>query len=249
MDPGPGGSNDRPGTPGGATAGTPPTAGGGGTLAGAAGEPGETGGSEAGAGVGGEAGAGTAGAAGETGGQEPGAGGTAGEAGGQEPGQGGKAGAAGDGGEAGAAGDGGEAGAAGDGGEIDCKGTPSVDPWVSTEPSELFGCCAEKAAIAKGEYATACCETFHQCFTAEMLAERVDPECWEETPIDEQGCPKATCFHMKGYVCTGNSPVSNLPKQGELCCYAYIKGSCCGRPIFVASTARSSSLAPRSDWT
>jgi hypothetical protein len=217
--------------------------------------------------VGGEAGAGTAGAAGETGGQEPGAGGTAGEAGGQEPGQGGKAGAAGDGGEAGAAGDGGEAGAAGDGGEagaagdggeagaagdggeIDCKGTPSVDPWVSTEPSELFGCCAEKAAIAKGEYATACCETFHQCFTAEMLAERVDPECWEETPIDEQGCPKATCFHMKGYVCTGNSPVSNLPKQGELCCYAYIKGSCCGRPIFVASTARSSSLAPRSDWT
>lgn len=145
----------------------------------------------------------------------------------------------------GAAGQGGTAGSAGAAGASTCK-DELPEPWTSTQPSELFGCCKEKAAHAKGEITYGCCESFDQCFTAEMLQKKVSADCGYVPNTDKQGCPVHECF--TGSICTGGYPLKTLPKQGDLCCYGFWQGSCCGRPISVDDTARQSSLTSRGDW-
>jgi hypothetical protein len=81
-----------------------------------------------------------------------------------------------------------------------------------------------------------------------MMEGRFDPDCTGPSGIDTQGCPSSVCFFQEGYECLGKTPINNLPKQDDLCCYVFIKGSCCGRPIFVAQVARWSPLALRGDW-
>jgi hypothetical protein len=148
----------------------------------------------------------------------------------------------------GAAGQGGTAGSAGAAGASTCK-DKLPEPWTSTQPSELFGCCEEKAAHAKGEITYGCCESFDQCFTPEMIIPKLFPGCEDESAIYAGSCPNLSCFTGPNFgICQGVIPLVQLPKQGDLCCYGFWKGSCCGRPISVEDTARRSSLTSRGDW-
>lgn len=141
------------------------------------------------------------------------------------------------GGEAGTGGVGGaaQAGTGGSGSKAaQCAGKDGSAPngWSSTERSPSFGCYCNGIG---------CCSSHYQCFTPEMLAGRLKSggSAGSAGGMASDLCPAPHLFKEGGFEpCTGQQPVGMLPPQGDLCCYTFSPGSCCGRPLLDGGEAR-----------
>lgn len=150
-------------------------------------------------------------------------------------------------GGAGGAAQAGNGGYAANQGYCEGKDGPAPESWSSTEPSPSFGC----SCISIG-----CCSSHYQCFTPAMLVDRLKPaasggasgaggSAGDEPP---GACPSPERFKEGGFEpCTGQRPTGTLPPQGDLCCYAFRPGGCCGRPLLDEAGPRIAALV-RAAW-
>jgi hypothetical protein len=63
-------------------------------------------------------------------------------------------------------------------------------------------------------------------------------------PREPNGCYQASA--VRDGCC---NPAARVEREGDLCCYIYCQGSCCGRPFLVDGVARRAAAVPSPSWS